>query len=202
MLDATFADVDDELANRPAPGQANPLGTAYAHVAHAEDAVVNGLLQGREPLCASTHAARTGVDQPMPMPGMSEGDMGEWFRSAKVDVEALMAYAADVFAGTEAFIAGADEATLGRNIDLSFVGLGETSFPDVISMLVVEHCNNFSGEISAIKGVFGARATRSEVHPGRRAGGAGSRCSSRRCQSAARWLARARPVRGARRPPR
>jgi hypothetical protein len=77
LLDATFADVDDELANRPAPGQANPLGTAYAHVAHAEDAVVNGLLQGREPLCASTPVLAACVDQPMPMPGMSEGDMGE-----------------------------------------------------------------------------------------------------------------------------
>ena len=45
-LETTMADVDDDLANRPAPGVTNPIGSSYAHVALAEDAIVNGLLQG------------------------------------------------------------------------------------------------------------------------------------------------------------
>ncbi|MGH2720239.1 MAG: DinB family protein, partial [Actinomycetota bacterium] len=114
LLDATFGDVDDDLAGRPAPGNANPLGTAYAHVVHAEDAVVNGLLQGRPPLWASTHSGKTGVDRLMPMPGMVEGDMGEWFRGANVAVDQLRAYAADVFAATEAYVASLDDEALGR----------------------------------------------------------------------------------------
>ena len=44
VLAATAAGVDDELANRPAPGTANPIGSSYAHVALVEDAIVNGLL--------------------------------------------------------------------------------------------------------------------------------------------------------------
>lgn len=63
----------------------------------------------------------------------------------------------DVFAGTEAYVAGLDDAALGRGIDLSFVGLGEKPVSEVITMLVVQHCDNFSGEISAVKGVFGLK---------------------------------------------
>ena len=157
LLNATFADVTQELANRPAPGQANPLGTAYAHVVYAEDGVVNGMLQGKVPLFASTYAGRTGVDRPMPLPGVVEGSMDEWFHGSKVDVEALRAYSAAVFAATEDFISGADEATLGRNINMSFAGLGDKHLSDVFTLLVVQHCDNFSGEISAIKGAFGLK---------------------------------------------
>ncbi|MEX2553689.1 MAG: DinB family protein [Actinomycetota bacterium] len=157
LLNATFEDVDQELANRPAPGNANPLGTAYAHIALAEDAVVNTMIQGKEPAFATTRAGRTGVDRPMPMPGMVEGDMGEWYHRAQVDLEVLRPYAAEVFAATEEFVAGLSDEALGRTIDLTFAGLGSKSVADVITMLVIQHCDNFSGEISAIKGVFGLK---------------------------------------------
>jgi hypothetical protein len=157
LLNATFEGVDNELANRPVPGQANPLGTAYAHIVHAEDGVVNAMLQGKQPLFAGTRAGKTGVDTPMPMPGMVEGDMGDWYRNAKVDVDALRSYAAEVFAGTEEFVAAADDEKLSETVDLSFAGLGEKTVADVITMLVIQHCDNYSGEISAIKGVFGLK---------------------------------------------
>lgn len=157
LINAVFEDVDDELANRPAPGNANPLGTAYAHVAFSEDAAVNVIFQGGAPLSATTFAAKTGVDQPMPMPGMVEGDMGEWFRTAKVDLSKLRPYAAAVFEATEQFIEGADDATLDRTLDLSAAGMGERSLLETYGMFVIEHCDNFSGELSAIKGVFGLK---------------------------------------------
>jgi len=157
LINATLEGVTQELANRPAPGLANPIGIAYAHVVCAEDGVVNGLLQGQQPLAASVYAGKTGVDRPMPMPGMVEGDMEDWLHNSHVDLVALQAYSAAVFAATEAFIAGVDEATLGRKIDLSFAGLGQMRFSDVYPLLVVQHCDNFSGEISAMKGVFGMK---------------------------------------------
>ena len=83
--------------------------------------------------------------------------MGEWFRNASVTVDQLRAYAADEFAGTEAYDAGLDDQALGRGIDLSFVGLGEKPASEVITMLVVQHCDNLSGELSAVKGVFGLK---------------------------------------------
>lgn len=157
LINAVFEDVDDELANRPAPGNANPLGTAYAHVVFSEDAAVNVIFNGGAPLLATTFAGKTGVDKPMPMPGMVEGDMGEWFHTAKVDLSKLRPYAAAVFEGTEQFIEGADDATLDRMLDLSFAEMGERSLVEIYGMFVLQHCDNFSGELSAIKGAFGLK---------------------------------------------
>ena len=43
--EGTMADVTDEIANRPAPGKANPIVSCYAHSVIAEDSVANGILQ-------------------------------------------------------------------------------------------------------------------------------------------------------------
>jgi hypothetical protein len=40
LLEATMADVTDDIANRPAAGTANPIGSAYAHAVFAEDRAV------------------------------------------------------------------------------------------------------------------------------------------------------------------
>lgn len=157
LINAIFEDVDDELANRPVEGKANPLGTAYAHVVIAEDGIVHGMLQGLPPLMATDFAGRTGVDLPMPAPGGPEGDLGEWFKTAKVDTAALRTYAAAVFEETERFISETDDTTLDKPIDLSFAGLGVKPLTEVFTLLVVEHCDNFSGELSAIKGTFGLK---------------------------------------------
>ncbi len=99
ILEGTMADVTDEVANAPAPGRANSAGSSYAHAVIAEDAIVNGYLGGRAPLLMTTWAGRTGVDKPMPMPGMLEGDLGEWYHSVRVNVAACREYALhhDVF---------------------------------------------------------------------------------------------------------
>lgn len=157
LINVTFDGVEDELANRPAPGTANPLGTAYAHVVLAEDAIINGMFQGKPPLSATARTGSTGVDQPMPMSPMVEGDLGEWYRTAKVDVAALKDYAAEVFAASEEYVAGLDEEGLGRMIEIPFGDMGQMPLSQAISMLVVQHCDNYAGEISAIKGVFGLK---------------------------------------------
>ena len=111
ILEATMADVTDEVANRPAPGTANSVGSSYAHAIFAEDAVVNGMLRGQAPLAATTWAGRTGFDRPMPMPGAAGhgGDLGEWYRTVRVDLAACREYAKAVAAATAEFIASADD---------------------------------------------------------------------------------------------
>ncbi len=157
ILEITMADVTDEIANRPAPGKANPIGSSYAHVALSEDDIVNGMLQGKPPLSATSWAGKTGTDKPMPMPGMVEGDLGEWYHTARIDLAACRTYAQAVYAQTLSFIESADDATLRREIDLSIVGLGSMSVADILSMFVIGHAQNLCGEISAIKGVQGLR---------------------------------------------
>jgi hypothetical protein len=50
-----------------------------------------------------------------------------------------------------------DDATLARQIDLSFVGHGSLPLSSVFTTFVVGHLNNLCGEIAAIKGVHGLR---------------------------------------------
>jgi hypothetical protein len=118
ILDDTVADVTNDVANRPAPGNANPIGASYAHVALAEDAIVNGMLRGQAPLWATTWAGKTGTDKPMPTPGLVEDEIGDWYRSVRVDLAACHAYARAVYAQSADFIGGADDALLSRAIDM------------------------------------------------------------------------------------
>ena len=155
--EATMADVTDEIANRPAPGNANPIGSSYAHAVLAEDAIVNGMLQGQAPLSATTWAGKTGTDKPMPMPGQVQGDIGEWYHTVRVDLAACRTYAQAVYAQSMKFIESATDATLSRPIDMSKTGLGTLSAADLFSLLVTGHINNLCGEISAIKGAHGLK---------------------------------------------
>lgn len=157
ILEATVADVSDDVANRSAPGNANPIGSSYAHAVIAEDGIVNGMLQGRPPLSMTSWSGRTGTDKPMPVPGTAEGNIGEWYHTVRVDLAACRAYAQEVYAQSEKFIAEADDTTIAREIDMSALGMGKLPLGVVFSFLVIGHCNNLCGEISAIKGAFGLR---------------------------------------------
>lgn len=154
VMEGTMADVDQELANRPTDGKANPIGACYAHAIGAEDAIVNGILKGEQPLFAGSWAGRTGMDRPMPWPGVVEGDTGEWYHSVQVDLPALRQYAQAVYANSEAFIGSASDETLAREIDA--LGM-RMPLATLFEIFVTGHCNSLAGEISAIKGTFGKK---------------------------------------------
>lgn len=154
VLEGTMSDVDEDLANRTAPGNANPIGAAYAHVVLAEDAIVNGWFMGQQPLCATSWVGRTGIDQPMPMSGTREGDLGVWYHSVHVDLPALRQYAQAVYANSEEFIASADDEALAREVETP---MGSMPAAAAFELFVIAHCNNMVGEISAIKGAFGRK---------------------------------------------
>lgn len=159
-LEATMAGVDDDLANRAVAGQANRLGAAYAHAVLAEDAVIHAMFQGQAPLFAGAWAGQTGTDRPVvissaPFAGAEAGDLGEWYRSVQVEVEACHAYAQAVQAAASTFLGGADAATLARPIDMSAFDMGSMPLAVVCEIFVIAHLNNLAGEISAIKGTFG-----------------------------------------------
>src|SRR5215471_13770033 len=69
VLDGTMADVTQVQVDYIPPGIANPLGATYAHVVCTEDMVVQGMLRQVAPLAAGTWSGRTGLSEPMPMPG-------------------------------------------------------------------------------------------------------------------------------------
>src|ERR1041385_6356800 len=80
VLDATMADVTQAQVDYIPPGLANPLGATYAHVVWSEDMTVQGMFRQAAPLFASTWAGRTGLSEPMPMPGPEWPNYGPWTR--------------------------------------------------------------------------------------------------------------------------
>jgi hypothetical protein len=160
LLEETLSGVDDAIANRAGPGRANGIGASYAHAVLAEDACVNAMLRGQTPLWTGEWAGRTGTDRPVvisgaPFPGTEPGDLGAWYREVRIDLSALRAYAQAVAAASAAFIRAADDTTLARTIDLSFIGMGAMPLAATFEIFVTAHLNNVCGEISAVKGAFG-----------------------------------------------
>ncbi len=153
IVDGTLGDVAADQVMHTPGGKAHPIGATYAHAVMSEDAVVNGLLKGGAPLMASSFAGKTGVSDPMP--GFGEGDLFAWANSVKIDMPALKAYAKAVHAGTDGYVAGLSEADLDRKID--FGGMGPTAVSGVLTMVAIVHPSNHIGEISALKGVGGAK---------------------------------------------
>src|SRR5438552_943919 len=152
FMEGTMADATQEQADWQPPGVANPLGASYAHVVIAEDGVINGVLQQRPPLAATTWAGKIGVSEPMPSPGPEWTHYGGWTRRVHTDLAALRAYAQEVYANTDAYVASLTPDDLDRPLDLSGIGMGKVNLGWALSNLVLGHIHDLMGEISCMKG--------------------------------------------------
>jgi hypothetical protein len=157
VLDGTMADVTQSQLDFIPPGIANPLGATYAHVVCSEDLVVQGMFRHIPPLSASTWAGRTGLSEPMPVPGPAWADYAPWTRRVKVDLDALRAYGQAVAAETNRWLAGLSDADLDQPMDLSGIGLGQHTWATAIALLIANHLGTETGEIAVLKGIQGAR---------------------------------------------
>jgi DinB family protein len=158
-LDGTMADVTSEQAHYAPPGRANPIGATFAHLVCSEDLIVNGMLRQQAPLSASSHAEGTGLSEPMPMPGSPDWAeaYGAWTRRVQIDLTALRLYSAAVYAATDAYLAGLSDTDLDRELDLTAVGFGKQKLSWMLNLLVLNHIGTETGEISALKGIQGAK---------------------------------------------
>ena len=154
LCSGTMQAVTAELAHWPPPGNANPLGASYAHMAISEDALINGMAKGGAPLFASTWGDKTGLSAPPPAPGTS---WDEWGRNVKIDLTALQEYANAVFAASAEYLGSLSSADLDRELDLSGFQLGKQSLGWFLGTIVVSHINNHCGEIACLKGLQGAK---------------------------------------------
>jgi len=158
-LEGTMADVTPEQAHYAPPGRANPLGATYAHLLCSEDMIVNGMLRQAPPLSVSSHASKTGLSEPMPMPGAPDWSeaYAAWARRVRIDLDALKGYGADVYAATDAYLATLHDADLERELDLSGVGFGQQKLGWMLNLLVLNHVGTETGEIAVLKGIQGAQ---------------------------------------------
>lgn len=154
VVDSTLKDVtQDECAKAPG-GTAHNIGATYAHIVMSEDFMVQGLCKGGAPLLMSTFAGKSGISEPMPMPGATADEVLAWANRVKVDLPALREYDKAVRAATDDYLAGASDEELSRTVE--FGGLGKQPISMVIGLAAIVHPSNHVGEISALKGVFGA----------------------------------------------
>ena len=151
LLEMVAADVTEEQAHWQPPGIANPLGSLYAHAVFAQDAVINAVLKGGAPLFAGQWAGKTGVENPEFQLNL------EWARSVRIDLAAFRPYAQAVYKATYDYMASLTPDDLGREIDLTNVGLGVKPLSWCLNALVISHLNNMTGEISCLKGLQGAK---------------------------------------------
>jgi hypothetical protein len=154
-LDGTTTGLTDEQVQAIPPGKANPLGASYAHLVVSEDLIVNVVLKGAAPLMATEFSGRTGLSEPMPMPGPEWARYGQWARTVQIDFPTLKAYGAAVFARTDEYLASLSEDELQRAVDLAALGWSPRSVGWVIGRLVIGHADNLCGECSALKGILG-----------------------------------------------
>ncbi len=157
VLEGTMADVTQQQAEFIPPGIANPLGATYAHVVCTEDIIVQGMFRQTAPLAASTFAERTGLSEPMPMPGPQWANYGPWTRRVKIDLAQLRVYAQAVAEQTDAWLTGLSDADLDQPLDLSGIGLGQHTLASAIALLLAHHLGTETGEIAVLKGIQGAR---------------------------------------------
>ena len=155
VVDGTIADVTQDDCMKAVSGTAHPIGATYAHMVISEDFVLNMMVRGASPLMMSTFSGKTGVSEPPPMPGSTADQVLAWANNVKVDLAAVKEYEKAVHAATDEYLAGASDEELSRKI--AFGNMGDMPISSVLGLIVIVHPSNHIGEISALKGIFGAK---------------------------------------------
>jgi hypothetical protein len=127
------------------------IGSIYAHAVLSEDAIVQGMLQGRPPIFqADGWEAKTG----MALPAMPPEIKPEWARNFKMNLTPFQEYAKAVYAATDAYLADVPDSDLDRKIQTP---IGEQTVAWAIAVLLGTHLPGHAGEIAALIGVQGKR---------------------------------------------
>ena len=149
-----MADVTADVAARLPTGTANPVGACYMHVLHSEDRLINRpRFRDAQPLYTTTWAGRNGADPLEPDSG--GGDIGDWYRSVRIDLAAAREYGKAVYAMSEEWVGSLTDDQVSAELDLG--PFGRHSLAYWIGFFLVTHCSHLTGEISAVKGTFGLK---------------------------------------------
>lgn len=142
ILEIAIAGTPADLANRPQPGRANPIGAIYAHAILSLDTFFHAGIQDSGLLLVSGgFAARL---------GSSNFDALNWpaLQLVHWDVSTLQSYAQAVYDAVNCYLRTLDDAELGRACTI----FGQaTTVADTIA-LAVWHTALHAGEIAALKG--------------------------------------------------
>ena len=148
--DGIMSDCGDCLNKQLPNATITSISSVYAHMVFAEDAIVNGMLQGKPMMYQSDGwEAKAGV----PFPGMPPS-IGDWAKTVKMDYPKFQEYAKIVFANTDSYLAKLPDADLEKKVQTP---AGEQTVGWAISTILGTHAPQHIGEIAALKGVQGLK---------------------------------------------
>jgi DinB superfamily len=150
LLERVIDGLADEHLHWVPPGSANTIAATYAHVVGSEDVFVQETLLGRKPIGEDEWDGRGGISLPVPRRG---ADWLMWSRRVRVELAAARAYAAAVYAASDAYLAGLEPDALGRPPSAPVPG-GQT-LGWLVNNLLVQHAALHSGEIAVLRGIQG-----------------------------------------------
>lgn len=156
VFEGTIANLTPELAHKDPGGKAMTIAGAYAHLIFSEDYIIHGMLQEVEPLFKTEFADKTGASALMPnmnnenFPEQHE----EWYKNIKLELDKFKAYSQAVFKDTDKYIDTLKNEDLDKEINL---GWANKTVAYLLFAYIAAHMNNLTGEISALKGVLGAK---------------------------------------------
>jgi hypothetical protein len=148
LLEATIEGVTPDQLHFMPEGRALPIGAAYAHVLFSEDILI-ATWRGEKPRFET--GVETGASEPMP--NFMHQDWGAypaWTKAATFDLAKLRAYAGQVYAASDAYLAKLTAADLDQEDSVS-----KNTMAFNISRALIGHVDNLAGEISAAKGLQG-----------------------------------------------
>jgi hypothetical protein len=152
IVENTVADCTPEMCDKQVEGKAHPIGATYAHILTSEDFIVNMLCRGQSPLMMGEWAGKTGMSEPPPAPG---GDVYGWATRVKIDLGQARQYAEAVYKSTNEYLDTLSDDDLNRELDIP--GFGKNSLAFYLGIGALIHPANHVGEISALKGIQGAK---------------------------------------------
>lgn len=156
LFESTAADIAESHVHADPGGKAFPLGATYAHLVFSEDAIVQGMIRGVAPLFATDWKDKTGASAPMPAMDADWDKNNEvWSKTVQVDMNKVREYAKAVYAATDAYLATLADSDLDREIDLG--AWGKKSMAEMLGGFIAGHTYSLAGELSALKGVQGAK---------------------------------------------
>ena len=156
IFEGTVADVTEEQLHNDPGGKALPLGSIYAHLFFSEDAIIQGMIQKKAPLSASTFQGKTGTDLPFPAMDDKWSENNEnWSKNVKINLAELREYGKAVYAATDAYMNTLKDEDLETEIDLG--AWGKQKLAQLLFGFIIGHTCSLTGEISVLKGIQGAK---------------------------------------------
>lgn len=154
LLDHVTEDLTDEQLHHVARPGVQPIAFCLWHYVRTEDNIVRFVIQHR-PTVWMEHGwdARLGLDSRSQGTGMSDDDASAFRLNSLSD---FRAYMTEVWAATDAYLAGLDPATVGDQ-RVTIKPVGEMSLLQALGGMCLTHGYRHLGEIEYARGLVGLK---------------------------------------------